>query len=97
MDWKLSKRYPTPGVPVVVAIEMNPTRNCEVAGSIPGLAQWMKGSDLTVVLGGSPGKTGVSVALVGEGHWRQSSQECSSACVSLEVAILRKSGPTHHH
>ena len=21
---------------------MNPTRNCEVAGSVPGLAQWVK-------------------------------------------------------
>ena len=24
------------------AVEMNLTRNCEVAGSIPGLAQWVK-------------------------------------------------------
>ena len=23
-------------------VEKNPTRNCEVAGSIPGLAQWVK-------------------------------------------------------
>ena len=30
------------GVPVVVTVEVNPTRNLEAAGSIPGLAQWVK-------------------------------------------------------
>ena len=30
------------GVPVVAQWVMNPTKNCEVSGLIPGLAQWVK-------------------------------------------------------
>ena len=37
---------PNRGVPVVVQWLMNPTRNHEVTGSIPDLAQWVKDSAL---------------------------------------------------
>ena len=35
-------RIQSPRVPVSGTAEMNPTRNHEVSGLIPGLAQWVK-------------------------------------------------------
>ena len=47
-------------------------------------------------LGGFPGRNrGWLWLVVGEGHWKQSSWEYSPACISMEVPILGKSGPTH--
>ena len=37
-----SEKNKTHGVPIVVQWLTNPTRNHEVAGSIPGLTQWVK-------------------------------------------------------
>ena len=39
------------GVPVVAQWLTNPPRNHEVSGSVPGLAQWVKGSGIAVSCG----------------------------------------------
>ena len=39
------------GVPVVAQWLTNPTRNHEISGSIPALAQWVKGSGIAVSCG----------------------------------------------
>ena len=48
------------------------------------------GSDLTAVLGGSPGKTGGDCGSL----WGKDTGG-KAACVPLEVAILGKPGPIH--
>ena len=39
------------GVPVVAQWLINPTRNHEVEGSVPGLAQWVKESGVAMSCG----------------------------------------------
>ena len=56
---------------------------------------WESGSNLTAVLGGHPGKTGVNVACCEGRTLKAKLSGIFSSCLSLEVAILGKSGPTH--
>ena len=43
LGWRfLGLRRGWSGVPVAAQWVTNPTRNCEVAGSIPGLTQWVR-------------------------------------------------------
>ena len=56
---------------------------------------WETGSNLTAVLGGHPGKTGVNVAYCEGRTLKAKLSGIFSSCLSLEVAILGKYGPTH--
>ena len=56
---------------------------------------WESGSNLTTVLGGHPGKTGVNMACCEGRTLKAKPSGIFSSCLSLEVAILGKSGSTH--
>ena len=56
---------------------------------------WESGSNLTAVLGGHPGITGVNVACCVGRILRAKLSGIFSRSLSLEGAILGKSGPTH--
>ena len=53
------------------------------------------GPNLTAVLGGHPGKTGVNVACCEGQTLKAKLSGIFSSCLSLEVAMLGISGPTH--
>ena len=63
-NWLIIRKFSSYGVPVVAQWLTNPTRNHEVSGSIPGLAQWVE--DLALLWCRSQVKLGshVAVALV---------------------------------
>ena len=50
-DRGMDKKEVILGVPVMAQWLMNPTRNHEVADSVPSLAQWVKGSSIAVSCG----------------------------------------------
>ena len=52
-------------------------------------------SNLTAILGGHPGKTEVNVACFEGRTLKAKLSVIFSSCLSLEVTILGKSGPTH--
>ena len=60
----------------------------------PRAKQSLHSSNLTEVLGGHPGKTGVNVACCEGRTLKAKLSGIFSRCLSLEVAILGKSGPT---
>ena len=47
-DYQFVTKGPNSGSSRHGTVEMNPTRNHEVPGSIPGLAQWDKGSSIAL-------------------------------------------------
>ena len=73
-----------------------PTQTFTCAGSqSKAKSPWESGSNLTTVLGGQPGKTGVDVSCCEGRSLEAKLSGIFSSCLSPEVAILGESGPTH--
>ena len=80
------KECPCVGVPVVVQWLMNPTRYREVAGLIPGLAQWVKDPELLWLW-----RRPVATATIRPLAW----EPAYAAGAALEKAKRQKTKPTH--
>ena len=64
-------------------MEMNPTRNHEVAGSIPGLAQWVNNPSQTQL------RSGVAVAVVWAGGCGSDWTPTPGTSIYYSVALKR--------
>ena len=82
------KEVKNPRVPVVAQWLTNPTRNHEVAGLIPGLAQWIRVLDVSYGVGRRHGSDPVLLWL-----WRRPGGYSSDLTPSLGTAICCRKWP----